>query len=271
LKRIARVFPRRTSYTPDDDLAFVGIPLLEWPDVDEVHISVTFAWDLPEAYRLADEWAKRYTNVKIGGPALDSPTEGFTPGLYVKRGVTFTSRGCNNHCPFCFVPKREGKLTLLDPIADGYIIQDNNFLQCPREHRLKTYEMLSRQRRFARFAGGLQASLITDEIADEFRSLRIAEVFLAGDNAKAVKHVAEAARKLSFLPRHKLRCYALIGYGDETIPQATERLEALWDAGVMPFAQLYKPADYTIDWSREWRQLARSWSRPAAMKAMHRD
>ena len=34
--KIARVFPRRTSATPDDDLAFVGDPPPSPPDVDEV-------------------------------------------------------------------------------------------------------------------------------------------------------------------------------------------------------------------------------------------
>lgn len=40
---IARVFPRKTKATPDDELCFFGPPpLLNMPEVDEVHISVTF-------------------------------------------------------------------------------------------------------------------------------------------------------------------------------------------------------------------------------------
>lgn len=40
-RRILRVFPRRTSYTPDDELVYIGAPalLLPLPEHDEVHTS----------------------------------------------------------------------------------------------------------------------------------------------------------------------------------------------------------------------------------------
>ena len=42
--RILRVFPKRKSYTPDDDLVFVGPPPFAEmiPEHDEVHVSCTF-------------------------------------------------------------------------------------------------------------------------------------------------------------------------------------------------------------------------------------
>ena len=50
---LARVFPRRTRATPDDAYAFVGLPPVELPeDITEVHISVSFSFDLEEAERL---------------------------------------------------------------------------------------------------------------------------------------------------------------------------------------------------------------------------
>lgn len=39
--KILRVFPRRTSYTPDDELVYIGMPGLIIPEHDEVHISCT--------------------------------------------------------------------------------------------------------------------------------------------------------------------------------------------------------------------------------------
>ena len=66
---IIRVFPRRTSYTPTDNMAFVGDPPLFRPDADEVHVSVTFTWDKSEGERLADAWSQYYQNVKLGGVA----------------------------------------------------------------------------------------------------------------------------------------------------------------------------------------------------------
>ena len=51
--KIARVFPRRTVATPDDDLAFTTPPPKILPDIDEVNISVAFSYDMPKAERLA--------------------------------------------------------------------------------------------------------------------------------------------------------------------------------------------------------------------------
>ena len=68
---IIRVFPRKTSMTPDDDYAFVGDPPLWRPKADEVHVSVCFTWDIEEGHRLQEAWSQHYPAVKLGGPAID--------------------------------------------------------------------------------------------------------------------------------------------------------------------------------------------------------
>jgi len=265
---IVRVFPRKTSMTPvDDSYVFVGDPPLWRPQADMVHVSVAFTWDIEEGKRLRDAWAQYYPMVNLGGPAFNNgDSDYFRPGVYIKHGVTFTSRGCNNNCPWCLVPEHEGKLRII-PIMPGHIVQDNNFLQCPTSHRLAVYRMLSSQRKAAEFSGGLDARLITDEIADELRGLRIHQVFLAADTEAALRPLAKAVKKLPFLGRQKTRCFVLIAYNGETIEQAEARLRKVWELGAMPFAQLFQPPDRYIDYSHEWKALARTWSRPAAMKA----
>lgn len=272
--RILRVFPRRTSFTPDDALAFVGDPPLFRPATDGIHISAAFTWDIAYARRLQAAWQAVYPDVcvQIGGPALAKLGQfhhPFEPGIYVKPGVTFTTRGCGNKCRWCLVPQREGLLTMVSHFAPGHIIQDNNLLQASREHVRRVFEMLRSQRQAAVFSGGLQADLVDDWVALQLSGLRIHEVFLAADTQRALKPLETAIRRLSFLNRRQLRVYVLIGYGGETIPQAAERLEAVWQAGGLPFAQLYQPADRWIEYPREWRQLARAWSRPAIMFAQH--
>ena len=254
--------------TPDDPYAFVGDPPLWKPEADEVHVSVTFTWDIEEGRRLWEAWAQHYP-VKLGGPAFSNGAniDRFVPGMYVKYGVTFSSRGCNNDCPWCSVPQMEGKLRVI-PITPGHILQDNNFLQCPSTHRQAVLRMLGNQDKAAVFSGGLDARLVTDKIADELRGLRISQVFLAADTEAALKPLEKAIKKLSFLPRQKLRCYVLIAYGGETIEQAETRLVRIWELGAMPFAQLFQPPDHYIDYDRGWKALARAWSRPAAMKAL---
>jgi len=62
----------------------------------------------------------------------------------------------------------------------------------------------------------------------------------------------------------------LIGFGNDTIEKATDRLERVWELDCIPHAQLYQPADRHIEYSREWRELACNWSRPAIMYGMHK-
>ncbi len=267
----ARVFPRRTSYTPTDPFAFIGPPPLWLPDVDRVHVSCVFTWDVDRCLELARMWAAALgIEAVVGGPGVGGNAGEFVPGEYVRPGVTFTSRGCNNRCPWCLVPEREGKLRLL-PITRGHIIQDNNFLQTPKGHRRAVYQMLAAQPQAAVFAGGLDARLIDDAVAEELRGLRIHEVYLAADTAAALPAVREAARRLRFLGRRKIRCYALVGFNGETVAMAAERLEALWEFGALPFAQYYQPPESRLrQIPREWQALVRQWSRPAAMYASHR-
>lgn len=95
--KIARVFPRITNATPTDELAFYGGPGMFPPEVDEVHISCAFTYDLDRAHELAEQW-RHVATVKIGGPALDEPGGEFIPGRYLKKGYVITSRGCPNSC-----------------------------------------------------------------------------------------------------------------------------------------------------------------------------
>lgn len=265
---IFRVFVRRTSYTPDDPLAFVGPPPMKEliPEHDEVHVSCTFTWDMDEAEDLAFQWEVATKKpVRLGGPAYHSPVEGFTPGLYVRKGITFTSRGCNNNCPWCGVRAMEGKLREL-PITEGNIIQDNNFLQCSRAHKDKVFDMLRKQRGIC-FRGGLEPDLIDDHFIDNITSLRIAELWLACDTDAALPKFKEACAKLKAagFDRNKIKCYSLIGHDME---KEEQRNREIYYAGAMPFSQLERDfSRIKTEYSREWKAFERQWQRPAATVA----
>ena len=154
---IIRIFPQRTSYTPVDDYVFIGLPPREWPELipehEEVHVSCVFTWDKAYCEFLAHQWESATNKpVKLGGPAFGSPAGEFIPGMYIKTGVTYTTRGCNNQCPWCIVPKIEGRLREL-PIQSGNVIQDNNFLQASRAHKDKVLTCCARKGAFASKAG----------------------------------------------------------------------------------------------------------------------
>lgn len=270
--KLIRVFPRRTNMTPDDSYVFIGDPPMElWrPEADQVHVSCLFTWDKDKAIRLAEAW-NQYYGVRLSGPALESATDEFTPGLYVKHGVTFTSRGCNNNCPWCLVPEREGKLKEIKDFAPGHIINDNNLLQCSHDHIDRVFAMLRTQRR-AEFTGGLDARLIDDYVVNQLLSIKVYQLFLAADTKAALNPLREAVRLLedAGFKRQQIRCYVLIGYDGESIGAAADRLESVWRVGCIPFAQLFQPPDEWIEYPPEWKRLTRLYSRPAATKAMHR-
>lgn len=259
-----RVFPRRTKWTPTDDLAFVGDPPLFLPPQQKVQISVCFTWDIQEGMRLMFAWRNYYSDVEIGGPAYDDPGGEFIPGRFIRNGVTITSRGCNKKCTWCYVPKREGCIREL-PIADGYILQDNNLLACSKPHLEKVFTMLRRQPQAIKFSGGIDASLLNEWHRVLFDTIRLNELWLACDTPQGEHQIERASKILDGIPPHKRRCYVMVGFGGETIYDAEKRLERVYALGFYPFCQLYRgPGEQSYD--HQWLTLRRKWSRPAIYK-----
>lgn len=262
-----RVFPHKTSFTPDDDYAFVGMPTMFLPEHDEVHISCTFTWDKQTCEDLAYQWEGQTDKpVRIGGPAFESPVDEFTPGMYIHKNIVFTTRGCNNNCPWCCVPKREGKLKE-QTIYAGNIVQDNNFLQASKSHKDKVFDML-RTQRMAIFRGGLEADLINDHFISGCQRLKtMPELWLACDTDASLPRFKIACEKLKKAgwKQDKIRCYALIG---DDMEKNEARCREIFEVGALPFAQLYREFSETkTTYSHEWNHLERMWQRPAIMKS----
>lgn len=261
---LIRVFPRRTKWTPDDELVFVGDPPFFRPSEEmPVYVSVTFIWDIPEGQRLQKAWAQYYSNVQIGGPAFGDPGGEFEPGRFIKPGVTITSRGCPHYCSWCHVHNREGQIRELS-IKEGYIVQDNNLLACSREHIKAVFEMLRKQKKGIYFKGGLDIRLLKPWHIDLLKSIKIKELWIACDNQGFLPLLENACYLLSDFPQRKKRCYVMIGWC-EPIDIAESRLERVYELGFLPFSQLYQ-SDDRKSYSSEWLKLNRKWSRPAAYR-----
>jgi hypothetical protein len=271
--KIVRVFPRRTNATPDDDLVAIGSPDLfsEFLEVDKVHISVTFSWDIPLAEKLYKEWG-RIAPVEIGGPALGQRGNEFTPGMYLKKGYVIPSRGCPNRCWFCSVWKREGDTLRELPVTDGYIIQDDNLLSCSEGHIREVFAMLARQRERPIFSGGLESKKLQKWHIEELLRVRPRLMYFAYDTPDDREPLFEAGKLLlenGFTRQaQNLRAYVLVGYKGDTFEAAEKRLNECMEAGFMPFAMLYR--DQTGERDPAWIKFTWPWKRPAAISAKYR-
>jgi hypothetical protein len=269
---LARVFPRRTNATPDDEYAFVGDPPLSCfipDDIDEVHISVAFGWDLQEAERLARAW-RGVAPVKIGGPATGQRGEEFVPGRYLRQGYVITSRGCpGQKCWFCAIPGREGPVREL-PVRLGANVLDDNLLACSESHIREVFQMLEGQKKLGRrtfFTGGLEAALVREWHIELLKKLRPKEIFFGCDTEEKFYHLREAVKlfkEAGYFSRNTIRAYVIIGYPNDTPEDAERRLRRVKDLGVCPMAMLYRDmAGAIIQPENDWKRLQRLWARPA--------
>lgn len=263
---VIRVFPARTNWTPSDPLCFFGDPPFAemrpgTPDTP-VRVSVTFTWHKREGERLAKAWSQFYSDVRIGGPAYGDPGGEFTPGMFLKPGCTITSRGCPKRCGWCVVPTREGAIREL-AIKPGWIVQDNNLLACSQAHLLRVFEMLREEKRNIYFNGGLDKHYLKEWHRPLFDSIPIGELWFACDTSNDLPALETVARILDGIPLRKRRCYTMIGYNSESLGDAEQRIERVFELGFMPFCQLYQPDEMKV-YPLEWRRLKQKWARPAA-------
>jgi len=266
--KIIRVFPRRTAATPDDELAFVGQPPMQFvrpirAEVERVDISVCFTWDIEEGHRLRKVWSEFYDDVRIGGPAFGDRGGEFEPGRYLARGYTITSRGCPRNCDFCLVPNREGGIRTL-AVRDGWNVLDNNLLACGKTHFAAVAEMLDRQPRGAEFTGGIDVRLLTPWHIAILRELRIRSIFVAYDIPETAPIVADAVGSIraTGLNRRRLSCYVLVGREGDTIPAAEKRCLNVWKWGAVPFAMYYRPPTARKKQTPpDWAAFVRRWTR----------
>ena len=255
-----RIFPRKTNATPNDEDVRINTTPSLFDEADEAHISVTFTWDIPRGEWLYNQW-KHVAPTKIGGVAFNEKGGDFVPGMYMKRGYVITSRGCNNNCWFCSVPKREGGVREL-PITDGWIVTDDNLLACSESHINGVFEMLKQQPHRPQFTGGLEARLLTADMAKRLKELKPKSLYFAYDTPNDYVPLVVAGRHLRnaglSYENRTLYCYVLIGHKGDTFEKAEKRLTQTIRAGFMPMAMLYR--DSIGNYSADWKKFQREWA-----------
>ena len=140
----------------------------------------------------------------------------------------------------------------------------NNLLACSPRHIDEVFSMLARQPHRPIFTGGLEAALMTSQMAAQLYQLHPQRLFFAYDTPNDLEPLQEAGKMLTDAgfskSNHALRCYILIGYKGDTMEKAHKRMGEAWRAGFMPFAMLYR--DNSGQFDPAWKWFQGQWANP---------
>jgi hypothetical protein len=205
---------------------------------DEIHVGlIPEAEDLMPDYSIVPEWHKDQA-----------------------ASILFSSRGCIRSCGFCAVPKLEGKpfkirpstriKHLVHPAHHRVILWDNNVLG--ESHFLEVVRELKELNAEADFNQGLDARLVTAEVAVALRDLKIPTIRFAYDFVTMkdqIKEAIDCLREVGFNKRRfrHVTCYVLYNYKDNP-RDLFERVRDLLEWGVAAYPMRYQPlsGDYAF-------------------------
>lgn len=267
---------------------------------NRVYISIVFSWDVVYFVKLVNELKKLYhlenKDIIIGGVCTlymkDYIVKG--TGIIPHTGCSkeldfvvpdstmydddstylFTMRSCPNKCSFCTVNSLEPEYYVIDNWkeqinlnAKYIIIQDNNLLSAPIEHRREVFEYLSqianikgtkitgkRKIREVIFDSGFDFRNMTRENLEMMKNIKFAKIKVAFDDVhyekafdRGVKLLLEYYPKVSKRGLHEnIECYVLYNcpYTKDTIEDTLYRIYKLrYYHGITAYAMRYQPLD----------------------------
>lgn len=231
-----------------------------WANPDRVYVSCIFSKNLPHARGVSKFYPE--AEIRLGGPALGYPN--FLPdevehsmpdySLYpdLDYSMGFTTRGCIRYCPFCIVPKIEGKFREHAPISefhnlsfDKLVLLDNNFLASTLWK--EKLEYIKNQDLKVSFNQGLDARLIDDEKAHSLAKTQSynshftkRKYFFAWDLIENEKQILRGILKMINVgvPPQRIGVFVLVGF-NTSHKQDYYRFSMLRELGVEPYIMIY--------------------------------
>ena len=186
--------------------------------------------------------------------------------------IGFLTRGCIRKCPWCIVPKKEGKIRpyrtwqeIKRPDSRDIVFMDNNVLA--HEWGLKQIKDMGGKNVRVDFNQGLDARLITDDVAQMLARLKwINYIRMSADTDAMLDVVLTAIDRLGKygVKPYRVFVYVLI----QDIVSGERRAIALRDVGANPFAQPYRDFTTNAEPPLEQRQLARWVNHKAIFKTV---
>lgn len=186
--------------------------------------------------------------------------------------IGFLTRGCIRHCPWCVVPKKEGRIRpyktwreIKRQDSRKIVFMDNNVLACP--HGIEQMRDMTGQDVRIDFNQGLDARLIDDEIADMLSRLKwIRFIRMSCDTDAMLDIVTGAIRRLQARGVKPYRVFVYLLVQDVT--SAERRAIALRDVGAEVFAQPYRDFTTNSEPAPELKRLARWINHKAIFKTV---
>ena len=236
-------------------------PLLQY---DRIYSSKVFTFT-PEDPYLPPDAIKGGTGYGIYDSLPDEIDDMFPDySIYpnIDYAIGYLTRGCIRNCPWCVVPKKEGKIRPYRtwrenkrPDSRDIVFMDNNVLAC--EHGIEQMKDMIGEPVRVDFNQGLDARMITHEIAGILGGLKwIKFVRMSCDTDAMLDVVLEKSRLLEQVGGVKpwrIFVYVLV----QDIPSAEKRCIALRDAGLNPFAQPYRDFTTNAEPERDLKRFAR--------------
>ena len=225
----------------------------EWIENGVLHISVPFTWNLPNVQRrIKSTWMP----VKVGGPAVELMPDYLkgaeigheSPGVLqlINPLATRTTRGCPARCKFCGIGAgliERGGFHELSDFVPGPILCDNNLLAASFGHLERVILML-RTFKWADFNQGLDAALVTQDIADLIATIGKPIIRMALDSQgekEAWERAYECWRKAG-TAKNSIRSYVLIGLNSDPA-DAWERCEWVEKHGALALPMWFHRLD----------------------------
>ncbi len=245
----------------------------EVPRPDQIYVTSLFSYSWRPVHKVISQYRKRYpeAHISLGGiyasllpeHAALSGADEVHVGLHLEAEahipawdlvpewnatILFASRGCIRRCGFCSVPKLEGPLgdpvdglkDLIWPSHDRIVLWDNNILGLP------TWREIFQERAEIGLEvdinQGLDARILTDEVAESLRSIKIPRIRVAYDYNGVGPYLERALERLEAagLSRRSVIVYTLYNY-IETPEDFLNRVREILSWGAVSYPMRFEP------------------------------
>lgn len=249
------------------------VPMCQY---DRVYSSKVFTFTPENPYLPPDtiKGGTGYGKYEELSPEIDDMYPDYSIYPDCNYAIGFLTRGCIRRCPWCVVPRKEGRIRpyrtwqeIKRPDSRDIVFMDNNVLACP--HGIEQIQDMAGHPVRVDFNQGLDARLISDDVARMLADLKwIRFIRMSADTDEMLNVVLKAIERLGKYGVKPRRVFVYLLVQD--VESAERRALALRNIGADPFAQPYRDFTTNAEPAKELKALARWVNDKAIFKKVER-